>query len=111
MSAYRTTRRFIIFEIALSEEPIVYQYSPDSARILVETVLLEFEHDSGGVVSKTASLIGPYFLSSGKLSKSPETALVYFDYNPGPAWLQKIVEEHRPDVFVERRGPISGGAA
>jgi hypothetical protein len=103
--SYRTATRRVEIEVEISGH-LVWKYPVEDARpVLVETVLLQYDHgDLGCCVS--AKVRGAY-LFRGKPTKSRADDLAGFVYELWPAWLHELAETHRPERYLEHRGPIS----
>lgn len=106
MTTYRTTSRHVTFEIALSGEPVIYQYAPDSHRLLVESVRLRFDRtDDEYCVS--ALLCGPTLLRNGKPGKTRIEENTSYVFERWPTWLQRLADEHRPERTWQHWGPLT----
>jgi hypothetical protein len=108
-SGYRTTSRRVTYQVALTGEPIIYQYAEDAHRILVESVRLDFDHDDDGC-SVSAHLQGPYLLRNGKPGKARADDFAGSVFETWPTWLQALADEHLPERYREHRGPLQAGA-
>ena len=57
--------------------------------------------------SVTAWIKGPRLLRDGKPGKATEVVPAGYAFELWPEWLQKVTDEHRPERYVEHRGPLN----